>query len=264
MVLASTTSVTPGLRSSGPVRKAFRAPSDFSTTACPFGQVSIACWMRPVSSLASSASASVLLRHRRRRVSPSTRRNLAGITGSVTLRVSCAWAASVRLNAARISKLPGGSHLHATKNSGLMWRSNRFSVTLREMLASQVIQHLEVLVAHLGGYLEAHMQELAQVRIETRILLVVTQRGCILLGGPSVDRGGVGQLRVIDVDHGRIRLAQGVAIFKSFGVHLLCQVEALAAGFGESDQFFQPGGTRGLEMDSGCQLNFWRARRMGA
>ena len=46
MVLASTTSVTPGLRSSGPVRKAFRAPAAFSTTACPFGQVSIACWMR--------------------------------------------------------------------------------------------------------------------------------------------------------------------------------------------------------------------------
>ena len=72
-----------------------------------------------------------------------------------------------------------------------MWRSKRFSVTLREMLASQALQHLEILVAHFGGHLEAHMQQLAQIRIEARILLIVAQRGGVLFGTPSVDDGRV-------------------------------------------------------------------------
>jgi hypothetical protein len=35
------------------------------------------------------------------------------------------------------------------------------------------LQHLEILVAHFGGYFEPHMQQLAEIRIETRILLIV-------------------------------------------------------------------------------------------
>src|ERR1035437_8469283 len=116
------------------------------------------------------------------------------------------------------------------------------------------LQHLEVLVPHFGRYLEAHMQQLAQIRIETRILPVVTQRGSVLFGTPAVDHGGLGQLRVIDIDHGRIGLAQGVAVLISLGVHLLRQIQTLAAGFSQANQLFEPRGARGLEVDSGSGL----------
>src|SRR4051812_48892950 len=92
------------------------------------------------------------------------------------------------------------------------------------------LQHVEILVSHLGGYLEAHVQQLAQIRIEPWILLIVTQRGRVLFGSPSIDDCRGGQLCVVDIDHRGVRLAQGVAIFKGFGVYLLRKVQTRAAG----------------------------------
>ncbi|SPF54101.1 hypothetical protein SBA4_6090002 [Candidatus Sulfopaludibacter sp. SbA4] len=84
-------SVTPARRLSGPERKALCAPSGFSSTLWPFAQPSSAFWMRPVSGLASSAAASVLLLSTAVRLALSTAQ-LRGIAGSVTFRVSCAMA----------------------------------------------------------------------------------------------------------------------------------------------------------------------------
>ena len=73
-----------------------------------------------------------------------------------------------------------------SSSSGFMCRSNRFSVTFLAMTASCFFSAFEVAVALFGRHLEADVQQLAEARIESRILLVVPQRGDKLLGTPAV------------------------------------------------------------------------------
>src|ERR1019366_4389788 len=136
-------------------------------------------------------------------------------------------------------------------------QKQRLYVTLEKVLGHVAgnaglagLPHLEALVAHLGGHLEPHVQQLAQVRIETGILLVVTQRRSELFGTPAAHHRRLGQFRVVNIDYGRVGLAQRVAVFKCLGVNLIRQVQTVTAGFGQADQLFQPGGARGLEVDS--------------
>ena len=46
--------------------------------------------------------------------------------------------------------------------SGFRCRSYRFPVTFREMLCSHALKHLQVAVAHLGGDLEADVDQLPE------------------------------------------------------------------------------------------------------
>src|ERR1039458_5505767 len=116
--------------------------------------------MRFVSSLSSSASASVL---------PPTAASLAlktkqlgGITGSVTVRVSCAYAAAATTKNA-----------HAART--LFLQEQRPDVPLEQVLGDvagyrllTLIEHVQISGAHLRGHLVTHVQQLAHVRIESR------------------------------------------------------------------------------------------------
>src|ERR1035437_5454348 len=104
--------------------------------------------MRFVSSLSSSESARVL---------PSTAESLAlrtkqlgGITGSVTVRVSCAYAAATRKNA------------HAART--LLLQKERPDVPLEQVLGDvagyrllTLIEHVQISGAHLRGHLVAQI-----------------------------------------------------------------------------------------------------------
>ena len=98
------------------------------------------------------------------------------------------------------------------------------------------------------------MDELADVGVVERVLLVVTQGADELLTGPAVDDGGGGELRTVDVDDGRVGLAELVHVRQGFGVDLLGKGKSGAAGFGEADDFFEPSGARGLHVDAGAML----------
>src|ERR1039458_8580746 len=115
--------------------------------------------MRFVSNLSSSESARDL---------PLTAESLAvrtkqlgGITGSVTVRVSCAYAA-----AATRKKHQGRT---------LFLQEQRADVALEQVLGDvagyrllTLIEHVQISGAHLGGHLVTHVQQLAHVRIESQ------------------------------------------------------------------------------------------------
>ena len=116
------------------------------------------------------------------------------------------------------------------------------------------LELLEVAGAHLGGDLEAHVNQLADVRVVERVLLVVAQGTNELFAGPAVDDGGGGQLGAVDVDDGRVRLAKLVHVRQGFRVDFLGEGEARTAGFGEADDFLEPGRARGLHVHAGTML----------
>ena len=116
------------------------------------------------------------------------------------------------------------------------------------------LELLEVARAHLGGDLEADVDELADVGVVERVLLVVAQGADELLAGPAVDDGGGRELGTVDVDDGRVGLAELVHVRQGFRVDLLGEGEAGAAGFGEADDFLEPGRARGLHVDAGAVL----------
>ena len=80
----------------------------------------------------------------------------------------------------------------------------------------------------------------------------MAQRAGVLLGGPFATWSGGGQLARVDVDHRGIGRAQLLAVRRRLGIDLFGQREALAAGFGQADQFLQPGGAGGLEVQAGA------------
>src|ERR1017187_7195985 len=121
--------------------------------------------MRFVSNLSSSAGASVL---------PLTAESLAlntkqlgGITGSVTLRVSCPYAA-----------IATSKNAHRART--LLLQEQRPYVPLEQVLGDvagyrllTLLQHVQVSGAHLRGHLVTHVQQLPHVRIESRVRLIV-------------------------------------------------------------------------------------------
>ena len=79
----------------------------------------------------------------------------------------------------------------------------------------------QVLVLQLRRDLERDVDELAERRIVERLCLVVTKRLRKRLRVPAIDDGGIGQLRLIDVDHRRIRNRELVHARQGDAVDLL-------------------------------------------
>ena len=78
--------------------------------------------------------------------------------------------------------------------SNLVRQEQRLDVAFEEIFRDvardtgfAALQHVEIFVAHFCRHLEAHMQQLAEIRIEARILLIVAERRRILFGAPCVD-----------------------------------------------------------------------------
>jgi hypothetical protein len=109
------------------------------------------------------------------------------------------------------------------------------------------LKQREIARTHLGRDLEADVQQLAEALVVGGRLLVVAQRAGELVRAPEPDLGRRGQLRGIDVDDGGVGRAELFAVGIGLGVDLLGDGEPVAAGLGETDQLFKPGGSGGLE-----------------
>ncbi len=112
------------------------------------------------------------------------------------------------------------------------------------------LKQFEVALPHLRGDLEADVKQLAQAAVVCGIRLIVAQSGGELLRGPRAHLIGRGKPGRIDVDDRGVGRAELFAVSKGLRVDLLGQREAVAAGFGQADQLFKPGGAGGLEVDA--------------
>lgn len=114
------------------------------------------------------------------------------------------------------------------------------------------LEGIEVAVAHLGGDFEADVEELADVGVVAGVALVVREGADVLLGGPAVDFLGAWELGVVDVDDGGIGLAESFFFLKGLGVDFLGEVESVSTGGGKADDFFEPVGASGLDVEAGA------------
>lgn len=110
---------------------------------------------------------------------------------------------------------------------------------------------VEVAVSHLGGDLEADVEELADVRVVARVGLVVREGADVLFAGPGLDFFGCWELGVVDVDDGGVGLAEGFFFLEGLGVDFFGKVEGVSAGGGEADDFFEPVGAGGFDVEAG-------------
>ena len=115
-------------------------------------------------------------------------------------------------------------------------------------------EHAEVTIAHLGRDLVAHVKELSHVQVELRAILVVPQRRSVLGCSPAGDLLRCRKSARVDIDDSRIRGAQRLARRECRRINVLGQRQALAASLGKADQFFEPVGARGLDVDARPEL----------
>src|SRR5690606_36463815 len=94
------------------------------------------------------------------------------------------------------------------------------------------LERVQVADTHLGRYLEAYVDELANIRVVVRAILFVAKRVVKLLGIPAINFLWCGKLAAIDIDDGRVGSGQFVKLVISFGVDFLCDFETFATGLG--------------------------------
>lgn len=121
-------------------------------------------------------------------------------------------------------------------------------------MASCFFERIQVAVAFFGGDFEADVQELAEAGIVRWIFLVVAQGGDELSGGPAVHGGGAGEFRFVDVDDAGVGGAEFIHVVHGVGVNFFGDFQTVAAGFGEADEFFEPGGARSFDVDAGVEF----------
>ena len=117
-----------------------------------------------------------------------------------------------------------------------------------------LLERGEVAVAFLGGDFEADVQQLPEAGVERGVLLVVTQGVGELFPGPAVDGGGAGQLGLINVNDAGVGRAEFVHVFVGVGVYLLGDLQTVATGFGQTDEFFEPARAGGLDVQARAEL----------
>src|SRR5436190_8940350 len=83
----------------------------------------------------------------------------------------------------------------------------------------------------------------------------MSQRICVLLRRPTSNFSLWRELAPIDVDHGSVGGAQLIDVIKGLVVNFLRHVESFAAGFGKSDDLFQPGSPSCLHVNAGAGLS---------
>ena len=143
-----------------------------------------------------------------------------------------------------------------------MWRSKEVAGHIAGNGCFAGANEAQILLALLRGDLVADVEQLPQARIEILALRIVAQRGDILRGAPLGDHGCRREFPGINVNHRRIGRAEFVHVRQRLGVNLLGQGQSVAARFGQADDFLEPGGAGGLEMQPG--VGFLKARRIGA
>ena len=76
------------------------------------------------------------------------------------------------------------------------------------------------------------------------------QRPSELRGGPSSDFRGARESGPVDVDHRGVRSTQLVDVLQRGRVQVFGQLQPVTAGLGQADDFFEPGGARGLQVQA--------------
>ena len=74
------------------------------------------------------------------------------------------------------------------------------------------------------------------------------QRPSELRGSPSGNFSGRGEPGSVDVDDRGVRCAQFVDVLQRGRVQVFSQVQPVTAGLGQADDFFEPGGACGLQV----------------
>ena len=110
------------------------------------------------------------------------------------------------------------------------------------------LQQIGVAISGFGRDLERDMQELTHVGVEFGMAGNMSQRTGQPWPRPAIDRRAARQLAAINVDHTGIRSAQFIDMFQCVRINLLRQRKSVAAGFSQSDQFFQPRSASGLDV----------------
>ena len=117
------------------------------------------------------------------------------------------------------------------------------------------LQGIEVAITHLGGDLEADVEELADVGVVAGVALVVRKGADVLFAGPGVHFLGAWELGVIDVDDGGVGFAEGFLFLEGLGVDFLGEIESVSTGGGEADDFLKPVGSGGLDVEAGTSAS---------
>ena len=120
------------------------------------------------------------------------------------------------------------------------------------------LERVQIAVALFRRDLEANMEQLPQMRVVRRVSRIVPKRGHKLRRAPAIDDFLRRQFRAVNVDDRRIRSAQFVGMIQRFGVNLLRQRQSVAARLGQADQFFQPRGAGGLDVQAGAEFGAGR------
>src|SRR5688572_13256504 len=84
------------------------------------------------------------------------------------------------------------------------------------------------------------MEQLADMGIEIRRLWVVAEGRDVFGRSPTANFLGRRKFFHIDVDHGSVRRAEFVGVVESIAIDIFREFEAIAAGFGEADEFLKP------------------------
>ena len=92
------------------------------------------------------------------------------------------------------------------------------------------------------------MQELTHVGVELRMAGNMTQRIGQFQPCPCIDGRAARQMATVNVNHTGIRRTQFINMFQCVRIDLLRECKSVAAGFSQSDQFFQPRCTSGLDV----------------
>ena len=108
-------------------------------------------------------------------------------------------------------------------------------------------------LSHGGGDPVAHVQELAHVHVVGRVRPIVSHRRCHLLARPGAELDGQGQTGGIDVDDTGVRRAELCTPLEGGLVDVSHELEAVAAGLGQTDHLFEPGRARGLYVHAGAR-----------
>src|SRR5215510_5107089 len=88
----------------------------------------------------------------------------------------------------------------------------------------------DVCSSDLGGDAERDVDQLPEVEVVLRAGLVVAKALHEVVGAPLADRGGRRQPGLVDLDDGRVRLAELVVAGEGLQVDLLGDVQALRPG----------------------------------
>ena len=111
-------------------------------------------------------------------------------------------------------------------------------------------QGVQVAAAHLGGHFVANVEQLAEIRVEAGLGLLVPEGRRVVGRGPPLHRLRRRQPRPVDVHDGRVRPDQFVEAAVRDAVDFFRDREPGSARLGQADEFLQPARAGSLKVEA--------------